>query len=101
MSSKPKGGRGHNAPYETTHLRVPVPIKEQLQLVIDDYKELVVTGQIEPSEYVVQNFDKEADIRLNKQEAIEIAKAILNQKKSARQSLNKLLTALYKEEIVL
>lgn len=33
-----KGGPGHRAPYRTTHLRVPEPIKDQIQAIIDDYK---------------------------------------------------------------
>jgi hypothetical protein len=95
MSIKPKGGRGHTAPYQTTHLRVPIAIKDQLQLVIDDYRKLVILNEIDPIEGAVLNnvfWDKKMP---SKEEAIEIAKEILKQKKSARQSLNKLLTALY------
>lgn len=34
-----KGGRGKKAPYATTHLRVPVPIKDRVQALIERFKE--------------------------------------------------------------
>lgn len=40
-----KGGPGHRAPYRTTHLRVPEPIKNKVQLLIDDYKKTVLVNQ--------------------------------------------------------
>lgn len=39
--SKPVGGRGIKAPYESTHIRVPVPIKDQIELIIEEYKEAI------------------------------------------------------------
>ena len=33
-----KGGPAHRAPYRTTHVRVPVPIKDQVQALVDLYK---------------------------------------------------------------
>ena len=85
--SKPLGGRGKKATYATTHIRVPEPIKADVQSLIsrfhDDYSNdstKLVTGL---------------------SEAIVAAKAILSQKKSARVSMEKLLTALYHTEIKL
>ena len=40
-----KGGPGHRAPYRTTHLRVPEPIKDQVQTLIDDYKKAALVNQ--------------------------------------------------------
>lgn len=37
--SKPVGGRGIKAPYETTHVRVPVPIKDKVQALIDEFRD--------------------------------------------------------------
>lgn len=37
--SKPVGGRGIKAPYETTHVRVPVPIKGKVQALIDEFRD--------------------------------------------------------------
>jgi predicted RNase H-like nuclease (RuvC/YqgF family) len=34
----PKGGRGKKAPYETTQMRVPVPIKEQVNSLIAKFR---------------------------------------------------------------
>jgi hypothetical protein len=42
---KPKGGRGHSAPYRTTHLRVPEPIKDRLQAIIDEWREDFLKGE--------------------------------------------------------
>lgn len=33
-----QGGRGLKAPYETTLIRVPLPIKDEVQKLIDNYK---------------------------------------------------------------
>ena len=42
---KPKGGRGHTAPYEQKHVRVPLPVLEQVNKIIDDYRTVVLTGE--------------------------------------------------------
>lgn len=36
--SKPKGGRGKKAPYETTVIRVPNPVLEQVEAICDAYR---------------------------------------------------------------
>lgn len=77
----PKGGRGHKAPYETTHVRVPVPIKEEVERLILAFKD-----------------DEQADSikhPIDLAEATVLAKKILSQKKSARVSMENLLTAIY------
>jgi hypothetical protein len=44
------GGKNNPAPYETTHVRVPIPIKRQVELQITEFKrrlenkELVLSG---------------------------------------------------------
>lgn len=35
--SKLVGGRGKKAPYETTHVRVPVPIKSEVERLIEKF----------------------------------------------------------------
>lgn len=81
-----KGGRGVKAPYETTHVRVPVPIKDKVQQIIDDYKNGISSNDDELVDY---------------QQALDLAKQILSQKKSAKISLQKLLTGIYSKETVL
>lgn len=41
---KPKGGRGQRAPYDTTQMRVPVPIKAEVEAMIAAYRNSVLTG---------------------------------------------------------
>lgn len=84
--SKPKGGRGRKAPYETTHVRVPVPIKPMIEKAIQQFYE---GGE---------NSDSEL---LSLDESLELAQQILKQKKSARVSMEKLLTAIYRTDISL
>lgn len=80
-----RGGRGVKAPYETTHVRIPVAIKEQVENLSKAYKD----GSFQDSE--VLSFD----------EAVELARKIVKQKKSARTSLQSLLTSLYKKDVCL
>ncbi|BAZ19125.1 hypothetical protein NIES4071_110100 (plasmid) [Calothrix sp. NIES-4071] len=39
-----KGGRGKKAPYESTHSRVPAPLKAQITELINTYQEFVEQG---------------------------------------------------------
>ena len=79
-----KGGRGVKAPYETTHVRIPTPIKSKVEKLSNAYKDGI-----------------ELDLVSSKDSAINEAKNILRSKKSARESLSRLLTSLYREEIKL
>jgi hypothetical protein len=45
MSDHSKGGRGKKAPYKTGHYRIPQPIKPTVELLADQYRELVSMGQ--------------------------------------------------------
>jgi len=76
-----KGGRGHKAPYQTTHVRVPEPIKPMVERIVDDYKNDL------PFLYI------------SRDRMIELCHQIASQKKSARQSLNKLLTTLFDDYV--
>jgi hypothetical protein len=42
-------GRGNKAPYQTTHLRVPLPLKPELERRIEEYRLRVLEGQ-EPAD---------------------------------------------------
>ena len=78
---KAVGGRGKKAPYETTHLRIPKPIVEDIRDLVNRYHD---EGQISL-----------VNQRTTIDEAIIDARRILDQKKSARISMSKLLTAIY------
>ena len=41
---KPKGGRGHAAPYDTKLMRVPVPLADQVQQLIERYQDFIAGG---------------------------------------------------------
>jgi hypothetical protein len=83
---KPKGGRGKKSPYETTHVRLPVPLKPLIEQIIEEFYE---KGKVSDSGLMPLS------------ESIEIARQVLNQKKSARISIEKLLTAIYQTEVKL
>ena len=85
--NKPVGGRGIKAPYETTHVRVPVPIKPNVERFIEDFKNGVDNLTENPL----------TDI----ENALITAQTILKQKKSAKVSLEKLLTAIYSIDCLL
>jgi len=42
--TKPLGGRGQKAPYETVQVRCPVPIKSEVEALISQYRESVLAG---------------------------------------------------------
>lgn len=93
-----KGGRGHKAPYDTTHVRVPVPLKPKVDILVEEYKNYVLEGKVSETE----KWGVSAAMTLTSlDEALGIARSILKQKKSAKESLTKLLTALYGGEIKL
>lgn len=96
--TKPKGGRGKQAPYESTHVRVPVPLKLKVDKLVEDYRNLVLDGKL-PEEEVYHVPLATSLTALSEAQAI--ARQILSQKKSAKISLEKLLTALYEGEVKL
>lgn len=46
---KPVGGRGKTAPYISTHVRVPIPVKHIVELVIERYRERLERQKIHPN----------------------------------------------------
>lgn len=83
--TKPKGGRGYKAPYETVVIRVPKPLESLIEQQIDDYRSVVLEGK--------ELNHQEEQISLDS--AILQAKEILKQKKGARDSMEKLLQVIY------
>lgn len=131
------GGRGNQAPYETTHVRIPVPIKELVQAASKYYRETlflptlnVVTplatgdddnqeddNRSDPSDLetiqsqaqMIQSYASEIHYLKHKtdelnsltslEEAKELARKVLVSKKSASQSIAKLLTGIYQVDV--
>ena len=48
MNKRNKGGRGHKNPYESTHMRIPSPLKSVISSLSSDYKNYVSnTGSLD------------------------------------------------------
>lgn len=86
--TKPIGGRGKKAPYETTHLRIPIPIKPQIESMIEAYRLSVIDGIDSPNSDLLPLGD-----------AIELSKKLLKSKTAKSDTLAKLLTAIYHTEV--
>ena len=78
--NKPVGGRGQKAPYETRVMRVPEPIADIVQSLIDGYRNQVLDNNSNG------NSSNEAVKILTLNELIVLAKSVLRSKKSAKHS---------------
>jgi len=87
MTSKPLGGRGKKAPYETVTMRVPVPLVSQLEEIVDNYRNEVIAG-IPATQKLMDRDD-----------VIQEAKKILKGTRSPKQSVLKLLQVLYGDDV--
>jgi hypothetical protein len=97
--SKPKGGRGKKAPYETMTIRVPVPLVSEFNKLIGEYVYLVTEGLQDPNMTVIDLYKSMGVTHVTRDKAIMEAKRILRLKKSSKQSIEKLLQVLYGDEI--
>lgn len=86
--TKPMGGRGKKAPYETTHMRVPLPLKTQIEQLIEDYRLSILDGIERPGEELIPI-----------DEALVIAQKLLRSKTAKNETIAKLLTSIYKTEV--
>ena len=94
--TKPVGGRGLTAPYVTTHVRIPVDIKPQVEVLVSNYRnEILGTGY----HNLLTASDDNSLPTL--EQATELALRIVNSKQSARKSMSLLLTAIYGKDIKL
>ena len=102
-----KGGRGKKAPYETTHVRVPDQLKPLVEMMAEGYKEQVEADDIQEvtPAYIegvkaavrhLQDFlSPSSGVVLPMAQAKALASDLVRQKKSASDSMAKLLTAIY------
>jgi chromosomal replication initiation ATPase DnaA len=94
--TKPKGGRGRKAPYETTHVRIPVFLKPIVDQLSNKYRELVDADEDICKEKLLPKAE------MDKEEATRLARKILRSKKGNKQAqFEKLLTSIYGEDITL
>jgi hypothetical protein len=98
-----KGGRGHVAPYETTHARIPVAIKSYVNFVSDSFKQSVEDGTdgnfVLTLESTMENITMNKAVNENniRQLALDVVK-LKKQKKSTKVALDNLLTAILGED---
>ena len=98
-----RGGRGHVAPYETTHARIPVAIKSYVNFVSDSFKQSVEDGVdgnfVLTLESTMENITMNKAVNENniRQLALEVLK-LKKQKKSTKVALDNLLTAILGED---
>lgn len=84
---RPTGGRGCKG-VGTTHIRVPLPIEQQVRKLINDF-------------YDDQDVLKPVNLLPSLEDASDTARNILLSKKSARVSMSKLLERIYGQEVEL
>jgi hypothetical protein len=96
-----KGGRGKKAPYQSTHVRVPEPIKPAVEALIERFRLLVVEEGLTTDDAASQvEAQPQADC-YSKEQIIEAARYGLRSKKGAWRSVEKMLTALFGEEVII
>jgi len=86
--NKPLGGRGKKAPYETTHLRIPLPIKTDIEKLIENYRLSVIDG--------IETHDNSL---MSVEDAKLLTRKLIKAKTSKIDTLIKLLTSIYGVEI--
>jgi hypothetical protein len=86
--NKPLGGRGKKAPYETTHLRIPLPIKTDIEKLIENYRLSVIDG--------IETHDNSL---MSVEDAKLLTRKLIKSKTSKIDTLIKLLTSIYGVEI--
>jgi hypothetical protein len=95
--SKPLGGRGKKAPYETAVVRVPVDLMSAIDEMVESYRISAIKGE----SLQVSEKPKPAIsiIGVTYQEVIQEVFKILRLKKSASESISRLLKFIYDVDI--
>lgn len=78
---KPKGGRGKTAPYKTRQVRVPEPVIDQVDNLIEEYQQYIISGG-DPST-PPKLFNKPVNKFVERQEIINILQEALALKANA------------------
>lgn len=86
--TKPVGGRGKKAPYETTVKRIPVELETQIDSMIEDYRANLLGAD-----------DRPTNSMLPLPAAMALSKKLLKAKKSKIDTIYKLVTGIYNTDI--
>jgi hypothetical protein len=97
--SKPIGGRGNKAPYDTVVMRVPSPLVAEFKDTIEIFYDHLNAGMLDPNEISKSMAKSLGHSGMKKSDTLVKAKEILKAKKSARQSVLKLLQVIYGMDI--
>lgn len=127
--NKPIGGRGKRAPYETTHVRIPVDLKAKVEELVEQYRnnsyieepkieqvlstdtDSFIQKMIEQFKnknllivqqcYEISHDDLMNALQLNLEQTIELANKLLATRGTKKQILSKLITAIYQIDVQL
>jgi hypothetical protein len=95
--TKPVGGRGKRAPYNTVVLRVPEPLVSHLEEQVEEYRKVVLNDDEVNWDFYLKN--KAVIVKTDLLEATVQAKKILRSKISKEKSIAKLLQVIYGVEV--
>ena len=129
IMDKPIGGRGKKAPYETTHVRIPVDLKPKVELLVEEFREngcVLKDNTVKSSPTVSDDFIQKmiqefknndiliiqqsneishdtliSKLKLKREEFIELANKLLTTRATKKELVTRLLTALFQVEIEL
>lgn len=73
MDDIAKGGRGHKAPYKTTHQRIPIPIKPVVEKIIKAYRAAYAEGLEENALELLERVEAAIDKPVNKNDEYNLA----------------------------
>ena len=127
MNNKQIGGRGKKAPYKTTHVRIPIDLKPQVELLIEEFRNngFVIDNKIannpsmNSSEFIKQMIEefkknnliiiKESKETLHDnlinissmklEESIKLANELLSTRATKKEVASKLITAIFGIEV--
>ncbi len=86
--NKPVGGRGKKAPYKTKIIRVLEPLKEEVQLLIDNYRSSLTVDKNHKNQ-------NNQTILIAKEKLIKEMELILKKRRSAKVSFETLVNNLF------
>lgn len=121
------GGRGKKASYETTHVRIPIDIKPQVEDLVEKFRnnehgsleivdntltddsldksrkfvKLIIEEFKNNNLFIIDNSSNNStqSLSLTLEEAISLSTELLSKRITKKELVNKLLTALYQVEI--
>jgi len=93
-----KGGRGKKSPYTTKVLRIPDPILERVEKLVDDF---YLNGKSTDDKSVLEDhIEHNQKIEQSKTSALDILAQNKTSKKSTKHCLEKLLQVLYNDDSI-